>query len=247
MVSRPVPGPRPGDAVYAAVWTPDVQRAERFYGAVLGWRTVAGSGPRGRRVANLPSRIGLWGGEARPTLFTCWTVLDVDRAVELVRAAGGTADDPREEAHGRVADCVDDQGLPFAVWSGPGGGGGAPAPGPGEVAYVELRVPDATRARAFYGTVLGWGFAPGRQPGHWNGLTGAARTNPRTGLSGGHPAPVAVPTFAVADLDAAVAEVRAAGGTAAEPVRGPYGALADAVDDQGGRFRLLQFESGSVG
>lgn len=239
MVSRAPTGPRSGDAGYLSVWTRDVERAERFYRAVLGWETAPGSAGQGRQVTNLAAPLGLWGGQ-EPTLFACWAVPDVDRAVEIVRAAGGTAGEPRDEPYGRIADCVDDQGLPLAVFAAPGGGGGAPAPPrPGEVAYVELRVPDAGRARAFYGTVLGWGFAPGRAPGYWNGLVGATRTHPRIGISGGHGTATAMPTFAVADLPAALAALRQAGGTAAEPVRQAYGLIADAVDDQGAEFRLL--------
>ncbi len=116
MISREPAGPagRTGPIVYASVWTHDVDRAERFYAAVLGWTVTAGSGAQGRQVANRQPRLGLFGGQ-RSTLMACFAVADVDAAVALVRAAGGTATDPVDEDHGRVADCVDDQGLPFAL------------------------------------------------------------------------------------------------------------------------------------
>jgi predicted enzyme related to lactoylglutathione lyase len=159
-------------------------------------------------------------------------VPDVDAAVEVVRAAGGAAGGPADREYGRTAECVDDQGVPFAVLSG----GGAPVDPP---VHAELRVPDTGRARAFYGTVLGWGFAPGHEGDFWNATIGDSRTRLLTGLSGGHDPAVVVPTWTVPDLDAAVAAVRAAGGTASEPRTAAYGVVADCLDDQGMALQLL--------
>ena len=164
-------------------------------------------------------------------MFLGYAVTDVDAAVGTVRAAGGTATDPQERHGGRVADCVDDQGLAFALFEGPGTPVEAPV-------FVEFRVPDTVRARAFYGTVLGWGFLPGHVPGTWNGTIGAERTRPRTGVSGGHGTATVVPTWDVPDLDAALAAVRTAGGTAGAPAERPFGLVADCLDDQGTPLRL---------
>jgi predicted enzyme related to lactoylglutathione lyase len=65
-------------------------------------------------------------------------------------------------------------------------------------------------------------------------------TRPMIGVSGGHPAPAAVPVWRVSDL-AAAARVRAAGGAATAPHREPYGLMAECTDDQGTRFTLGQF------
>ena len=223
MISREPAGTaaRTGPIVYASVWTHDVVRAERFYAAVLGWTVTAGSGAQGRQVANRQPRLGLFGGQ-RSTLMACYAVADVDAAVALVRAAGGTATDPVDEEHGRVADCVDDQGLPFALHAGAGGPAGpaADVTGTGALTYVSVHVPDEARARAFYGTVLGWRFFPGARPGTWHVRTDGADgpdAAPTIGLSGGHPASVAVPMFTVADIRTAARDVRAAGGTCTDP------------------------------
>ncbi len=62
------------------------------------------------------------------------------------------------------------------------------------------------------------------------------------GAAGGSATPVTVPMWTVADIDAAVARVRQAGGTVlAEPSRQPYGLMAECTDDQGSRFYLGQF------
>jgi predicted enzyme related to lactoylglutathione lyase len=243
MVSREAPttaAPRPGDVVYTSLWTDDVERAERFYGAVLGWATVRGYGPQERHVTNAGTRLGLSGGHPRPTAMLCYAVPDVDAAVAVVRAAGGTAGDPTDEPHGRVADCVDDMGVPFALWTG----SPAPAPAPEArpaIAHLVVRTPDARRARAFYGTVLGWGFAPARVPDGWNVRTAGAEPRPRTSIWGGHSDDAAVvPTFAVPDLAAAVRTVRVAGGTSTEPELRRFGTAAECSDDQGGRFQLVE-------
>ena len=47
-----------------------------------------------------------------------------------------------------------------------------------------------------------------------------------------------VPMWKVDDVAAAVERVRAAGGTATDPERQPYGTTAEGTDDQGVRFYL---------
>jgi predicted enzyme related to lactoylglutathione lyase len=63
---------------------------------------------------------------------------------------------------------------------------------------------------------------------------------PMTGMQGGHEQPTAVPMYRVDDIDAAVERVRAAGGTATDPQRQPYGTTSECTDDQGTRFHLGQ-------
>jgi len=57
------------------------------------------------------------------------------------------------------------------------------------------------------------------------------------GLAGGG-AGVVTPMWRVDDIGAAVGRVRAAGGTATEPERQPYGLSSQCTDDQGTRFWL---------
>jgi predicted enzyme related to lactoylglutathione lyase len=230
-----------GQIAYASLWVPDVARASAFFGAVLGWTYGPGSGPQGRQVQGTTPRHGLWGGEDRSTLFCCYLVEDVDAASERVRAAGGTADEPTAEPYGRVASCVDDQGMRFAVFEPPSsepGRAGDDDQGlsarDGDLAYVTLEVRDAAAARAFYGPVLGWRFSPGRVEDGWS------VDDARIGLHGGHAEPTGVPLYRVDDIDDGVARVRASGGEATEPERQPYGMTTTCVDDQGTRFGLAE-------
>jgi len=109
----------------------------------------------------------------------------------------------------------------------------------GDVSYITLGLPDLARGRAFYGTVLGWRFGPGSSAhgaqvedivpmmGLWDG------EQPTGGRVHG-----AVLGFRVDDIAAAVAAVRAHGGTVSDPHREPYALAAEGHDDQGLPFYL---------
>ena len=158
-------------------------------------------------------------------------------AVARVRAAGGSADEPTERPYGVIADCVDNQGMRFALLDAPvATRRPVPRAGAGELLYLTAGVPDSSLYRDFYGAVFGWTFTPGRVADGW-GVTGV---RPMTGMRGGATRPEIVPMYGVADIAAAVATVRASGGTATDPEEMPYGTTSDCVDDQGVRFYLGQ-------
>ncbi|HEV3451369.1 MAG TPA: VOC family protein [Acidimicrobiia bacterium] len=241
IMGAPTPvGPRHGDLGYVSLWVPDVARASVFFATVLGWRYAAGSGPEGRQVEGQSLHHGLWGGELRSTLFLCFAVQDVQEAAARVRASGGTATEPSQEPYGLLAECVDDQGVRFAVYEPPGGVGAEPGPPNrtrhGDLAYVTMEVVDAAAARSFYGSVLGWRFAPGRVEDGWQ----VDDVIPMVGMHGGHDVATGVPMYRVDDIAAAVDRVRAAGGTATDPEVLPYGVSSTCADDQGTRFYLGQ-------
>jgi predicted enzyme related to lactoylglutathione lyase len=104
----------------------------------------------------------------------------------------------------------------------------------GDVAYVSLFVPDLGRATAFFGSVLGWTFGPGSSEQAAQ-VEGRSRSH---GVLGGQEGSNLLMCFAVDDVDAAVERVRAAGGTATDPVAQPYGRTSECVDDRGTRFSL---------
>lgn len=226
-----------GDLVYSALWLPDVARAEAFYRAVLGWDVVREELPNGRQIHGVTPPMGLWGAEPGGTLRLCHAVDDMHAAVATVRAAGGTADEPEHRPYGLFSRCVDNQGMGFALQEAPRASRGPLSrPGQGELLYLTVNVPDSARFRDFYGALFGWTFTPGRVADGWavHGVT------PMTGLRGGAERPVVVPMYGVRDVVAAVAAVRAAGGTATEPEDQPYGTTSDCTDDQGLPFYLGQ-------
>jgi predicted enzyme related to lactoylglutathione lyase len=104
----------------------------------------------------------------------------------------------------------------------------------GDISYITLGLPDVARARAFYSAVLGWRFSPGSSE---HGAQ-VDDTVPMIGLwDGEQPAGDsvhgAVLGFRVDDIAAAVAAVRAHGGTINDPHQEPYGLAAEGADDQG--------------
>jgi predicted enzyme related to lactoylglutathione lyase len=230
-------GPRHNDIAYASLWVPDVERAGRFFAAVLGWQYAPGSEAQSRQVQGVSPAHGMFGGQERSTLFLCFTVDDVDETLERVADAGGRSGEPRDAPYGRVADCIDDQGVPFALVGGTGGGRGtANGTRHGDLAYITVEVVDSVKARAFYGSVLGWRFGPGSVADGW----GVDEVVPMVGMVGQQSQATVVPMYRVDDIAAAVERVRASGGTASEPERQPYGITSSCADDQGTRFWLGQ-------
>ncbi|HUQ64111.1 MAG TPA: VOC family protein [Acidimicrobiales bacterium] len=238
---RTATGPRHGDIGYVSLWVPDVERAGAFFSTVLGWQYTPIGARQGRQVEGSAPPHGIWGEQERSTLFLCFTVEDVDETLERVRDAGGQAGAPQDAPHGRAADCLDDQGTPFAlVSSGGSGAGGQRGPANGErhgdLAYITMEVVDSVRARAFYGSVLDWRFGPGSVTDGW----GVDDVVPMVGIVGQQPTATVVPMYRVDDVDAAAARVRAAGGSGDDPARQPYGVTTACLDDQGTRFWLGQ-------
>ena len=243
MVSGPVldAGPRQGDIGYVSLWVPDVGRAATFFSDLLGWRYRPGSGSQGRQVEGLRLHHGMWGGVPHNTLFCCFAVESIGQAVARVREAGGVADEPELQPWGLVAGCTDDQGVAFAVFEPPGGvAHGDPVlpngAAHGDLAYVTMEVRDSAKTRAFYGSVLGWSFTPGRVDDGW----GAEGVVPMVGISGGHDEATNVPMYRVDDIVEALDILRDVGGSAEDAEEHPYGTTALCTDDQGTRFYLGQ-------
>ncbi|GIG56884.1 hypothetical protein Lfu02_12560 [Longispora fulva] len=108
----------------------------------------------------------------------------------------------------------------------------------GEPAFFEIGVPDAGRARDFYGRLLRWTFPPQGD----GGQTWVQTPTIRGGLHGDDQERRIDVFFAVADIEAAVATVRELGGEADDPrpEEPGFGRFAFCRDDQGVRFGLRQ-------
>ncbi|TFV58243.1 glyoxalase [Mycobacterium sp. PS03-16] len=224
-----------GDVGYVSVWTPDADRAAAFYGHVLGWTYD----PATRQVTNTRARIGLFSVASRQGMLCCYAVTDLDGARRSILDGGGTVGEVRELEFGTVLDATDPEGTEFAVFRP---APGTPRPelngaGPGELSYLTYQVPDSAAFKAFYSRFLFWSYEPGHVDDGWQ----IRQTHPMAGFAGGSAQAVTVPMWTVADIDAAVARVREAGGTVLdEPSRQPYGRSALCTDDQGTRFYLGQ-------
>jgi predicted enzyme related to lactoylglutathione lyase len=237
---------RQGDVGYVSLWVPDDVASAEFFASVLGWRYTPATDQSRLRDGAVPAQglVGATGLAAsgrpldHPTASLSFVVDDVDAAVERVRAAGGTAAEPRETPYGRSAECVDDQGMEFAVHHG-----GPAEPRPtvngsehGDVSYLSIEVVDGARARTFYATVLGWTYAPGHAADGVAVLDNA----PMMGMVGGRPRATIVPSYRVTDIGQAADRIREGGGTATEPEERPYGLEVSGSDPSGLRFYLHQ-------
>jgi uncharacterized glyoxalase superfamily protein PhnB len=222
-----------GDVGYVSVWTPDADRAATFYGHVLGWTYEAAS----HQVTNTSQHIGLFSVPGPPTLFCCYAVTDLAGARQSIIDGGGTAGVVSEYDFGAVLDATDPSGAAFAVYQ-PHPGDPRPelnGAGPGDLSYLTYEVEDSAAFRAFYSRMLFWTYQPGRVNDGWQ-IEGS---HPMAGVAGGSARHAAVPMWTVADIDAAVARVREAGGTVIdEPSQQDYGRSALCTDDQGSRFYL---------
>jgi uncharacterized protein len=115
----------------------------------------------------------------------------------------------------------------------------------GEPSWFEIGVADATKARSFYGGLLGWEFEAGPSGDE---SAGAVIRTPGIdgGLHGGDEGASPYLFFRVDDLDAALNRVAELGGTV-EPLPGvdpeqesEFGRFAFCRDDQGSSFGLHQ-------
>lgn len=224
-----------GDVGYVSVWAPDVERAARFYGHVLGWTFDHAN----HQVTNTRQHIGIFNADGQATLFCCYAVTDLEGARQAIVAGGGEAGEPQVREFGTVLDATDPAGTAFAVFQP---ATAIPRPelngaGPGELSYITYEVPDSTAFKAFYSRLFFWTFEPGRIDDGW----GVQGSQPMAGVAGGAQQAVTVPMWTVADIAAAVTKVVEAGGTVLQqPSRQDYGLMAECTDDQGGRFYLGQ-------
>jgi uncharacterized glyoxalase superfamily protein PhnB len=107
----------PGDLYYFTLPVQDLAKAQRFFGAVLGWQF---SSPTDGHIANISAPPGGINTDAANDAATSdrtpqvWFVVhDIQAAVALVRSLGGTASEPVQYDSGWAAECVDDQGTVF--------------------------------------------------------------------------------------------------------------------------------------
>lgn len=105
-----------GDLTWFEMGVPDVDGAQGFYGALLGW-TFESMGAGGAVIRTTQGRAGLHGGDEARNIVTYFGVDDIEAAARRVRELGGQADDPvpAEEGFGRFISCRDDQGVAFGL------------------------------------------------------------------------------------------------------------------------------------
>lgn len=213
----------PGKFVWYELVTPDAQRAQAFYGEVLGWKTQ--SFPMGDFSYDMVFvGDGMIGGYARPTRddepshwIACVSVTDVDASARSATENGGMVlEPPLDIPHaGRRARIADPQGAELYLFKremdDPPDG---PAP-LGAFCWNELYTPDPRGAVAFYEKVVGFAHVE-RRVGPESYYILSAGGEDRGGVT--HHLPPGVPAHwlpyvHIDDADAATARAQQSGGT----------------------------------
>lgn len=248
-LSRPVPVasaatsiPRPA-AVIPYLTVADARAAIRWYGDVFG------AVPVGDPVEMDDGRIGhaelaLSGGvlylaDEYPeiglsapapqsvSVSLMLPVSDTDETLDRARANGARIQREPYEAHGgRNAAFFDPFGHRWML-TGPVTGAALPIQH-GDVGYVSVWTPDARRAAAFYGHVLGWVVDSATQR--------VTNVGQRIGLASAPERNTLFCCYAVTDVDGARDSIEAAGGAVGEVEHFAFGEVVRANDSQGVEF-----------
>ena len=158
-------------------------------------------------------------------------VSDTDATLQRARERGAAVQrEPYENYGARNATIIDPFGHRWML-SGPVTG--APIQiQHGDVGYVSVWTPDAERAAAFYGHVLGWRYDPQTHQ--------VTNTTEHIGIYSVDAPPTLFCCYAVADLDGARQAILAGGGTVDEVEESDFGTLRGATDAQGTSFGIFQ-------
>jgi hypothetical protein len=244
----------PGTPCWVDLSVPDPEVAETFYTGLFGWSVEVVSGDYGTyRVARQGGRrvAGIGSPPPDQPMPATWTTYlatdDAEATAAAITAAGGTVLFPPVDIseQGRMFLAADPAGATFGIWQSGNNTGSELANEPGSFTWNECMSTDYDVARAFYGTVFGYGwfdlsgegfsYASFTVDDRAVGGIGALPADASSGLSSHWMA-----YFKVADCDASAARVGELGGSVRqEPWDTPFGRMVIVGDDQGAAFSLM--------
>jgi predicted enzyme related to lactoylglutathione lyase len=156
-----------GKIIWADLVTPDLVRAESFYGRVFGWtfRPVRGAHANyavavvdGRPVAGILQQPLPTGERRQPAWLTFIAVPDVDAATRtaLKKGAVSVSEARTYPGRGRQAVLADPEGAVFAVLASSSGDPSDVLAAPGEWIWSSLLVRDPAQEAGFYKSLFGY-------------------------------------------------------------------------------------------
>jgi predicted enzyme related to lactoylglutathione lyase len=252
-----------GTIAWVDMQTPDLDKAKRFYGELLGWSFVGGDDPktqfyttaqiRGRRVAGiskLPSQ-----SKTRPAWTVYLATENAEDTARRIKDAGGTVLMPPMDVMelGRMAILADPTGANFGIWQAKEHRGAQVIEEPGAMAWHEIYTHDVTKARDFYARVFGLEQRRLDSPSleYWTLHKGAKTAFGVMQMTSSMPADLPAhwnTYFAVADADAAAKKVTALGGTVmAPPFDTPHGRMSVVIDPSGAAFCAIKLATSRPG
>ena len=243
-----------GAPTWMDLMTSDMDRAQRFYGAVFGWTFEEAGAEYGGYVTALVDGGPVAGMMANAPQFEApdgWTTYlhtaDVDATIAAVTAAGGASfggamDIP---AKGRMAMVGDIAGGAVGLWQ-PGGHTGFEVVGAaGTPVWHQLTTRDYQNAIDFYRSVFGWEMNVESDIPEFRYSNAVFGGEPLLGvMDGANVLPEGVPAtwtvfLGAEDVDKTLEVVAANGGTVVRPAEDtPYGRLAAVADPTGAAFNL---------
>jgi hypothetical protein len=252
-----------GTVAWVDLQTPDLDKARRFYGELLGWSFAGGDDAntgfyttaqiRGRKVAGLGKPPA---GSQSPTAWTVYFA--TDNADDLARRAkdtGGTVLMPPMDVmeHGRMAIFSDPTGGVFGAWQAKQHRGAEVIDEPGAMTWHEIYSHDVTKAREFYARLFALEQKRLDSPDieYWTLHKGEKTVGGVMQMTAAMPKDL--PShwntyFAVSDADAAAKQVTALGGSVMQPpFDTPYGRMAAVFDPLGAPFCIIKVPAAQGG
>ncbi|MDX6595690.1 MAG: uncharacterized protein QOI72_1072 [Solirubrobacterales bacterium] len=247
----------PGTPCWVELGTPDIEAAAAFYGELFGWEipelpnsAELGGYRRAKKNGKDVAGVAPLMQEGQPPAWTSYiSVEDADATAAAVKEAGGSViAEPMDVMDlGRMAVFGDPTGAVFGIWQ-PGTFPGAGLVNEsGALAWNELGTRDPDAAKAFYGTVFGWGTRDnemGEMGTYTEWLVGEDSVGGMMDVSGRLPDEIPahwLVYFAVENTDAALETVRSSGGGVSfGPIDIPAGRFAIVTDPHGAAFAVIQ-------
>jgi uncharacterized glyoxalase superfamily protein PhnB len=176
--------------------------------------------------------IGLKAPAAQSTSVSLMLpVPDTDAVLERARQGGAQVQrEPYENYGNRTATIIDPFGHRWML-TGPVTGAAVPIQH-GDVGFVSVWTPDADRAAAFYGRVLGWTYDADTHQ--------VTNTRQRIGIYSVAAEPTLFCCYAVTDLEGAAQSIVEGGGTVDRLEQFDFGTLRGATDSLGSSFAVFQ-------
>jgi predicted enzyme related to lactoylglutathione lyase len=175
----------PGVPCWVDTEQADLEAAQAFYTALLGWEftdAMPPETPGAYLIATLDGHdVAAIGRGVGPASWNTYIACDdADTTAAAVTDGGGTIVSAPVDAGpgGRAATCRDPDGAPFRLWQARRRLGAQLVNVPGTWNFSDLHTPDPPRALAFYAAVFGWvadpvsGAGMIRLPGYGDYLAG---------------------------------------------------------------------------
>jgi predicted enzyme related to lactoylglutathione lyase len=251
--------PLRGRLMWFELMTSDLAAAETFYTSVVGW-TITPYGDLGMpysmftRAGEIPvaGAMTLPAELAQHGVPPHWGMyVGVDKVEPAAADVGRLGGSPLAEVMevpgiGRMQAMRDPQGAAFSIYEPASPPGPEALAEPGDVSWIELMTTDAPAALEFYQKMFGWQPTEAMDMGPMGKYHMFGRhLGPLGGMMNKGPEMAQVPPnwglyFRVADLDAAIARVKAGGGQILNgPMEVPGGDhIVNCLDPQGAAFSL---------